>query len=116
MLGSVFDRNICSLFMKKEKKSTIVNIYSDGGDVPNPGKGGFGVIMTYENHKQEFHQGYSLTTNNRMELMGVIFGLEQLEKRCHVNVYSDSKYVVDSISKGWAENWKRNSWEKSVSS
>ena len=100
--------------MKKEKKkSIIVNLYSDGAAVPNPGKGGFGVIMSYEDHKQEFHQGYSLTTNNRMELMGVIFGLEQLEKRCHVNVYCDSKYVVDSISKGWAENWRKNSWKKS---
>jgi len=96
--------------MQTEDTYPEVNIYSDGGAEPNPGKGGFGVIMTYKGHKKEFHQGYLLTTNNRMELMGVIFGLEQLKRPSIVSVYSDSKYVVDGISKGWAERWKSKNW------
>lgn len=95
-----------------EAKETYpeVNIFTDGGAEPNPGKGGFGVIMTYKGHRKEFSQGYVLTTNNRMELMGVIFGLEQLKKPAIVNVYSDPKYVVDGISLGWAEKWKAKNW------
>lgn len=98
--------------MQSEEIFPAVNIYTDGGAEPNPGKGGFGVIMTYKEHKREFCQGYLLTTNNRMELMGVIFGLKQLKKPSIVNVYSDSKYVVDGISKGWAEKWKSKNWFK----
>ncbi len=98
-----------------------VNIYTDGGADPNPGKGGFGVVMTYKGYKKEFSQGYQLTTNNRMELMAVIFGLEQLKKTSIVRVFSDSKYVVDGISKGWAEKWKSKNWyrtrtEKAINS
>ena len=96
--------------MKTEDKFPEVNIYTDGGAEPNPGKGGFGVIMTYKGHKKEFSQGYVLTTNNRMELMGIIFGLEHLKKPSIINIYSDSKYVVDGISKGWAERWKSKNW------
>ena len=92
-----------------------VNIYTDGGAEPNPGKGGFGVIMTFKGYKKEFSKGYLLTTNNRMELMGVIFGLEQLKKPSIINIYSDSKYVVDGISKGWAESWKSKNWFKTKS-
>lgn len=87
-----------------------VDLYSDGGAEPNPGKGGFGVIMSYKGIKKEFSQGFRLTTNNRMELMGVIHGLERLKTKSIVNVYSDSKYVIDGISKGWAEKWKSNNW------
>lgn len=89
-----------------------VEIYSDGGATPNPGKGGFGVILKHKNHEKEFYQGFKLTTNNRMELMGVIIGLEQLKKRSKVTVYTDSKLVVDGINLGWAENWKKNSWTR----
>jgi ribonuclease HI len=96
--------------MKTEEIFPEVNIYTDGGAEPNPGKGGFGVILTYKVHRKEFSQGFLLTTNNRMELKGVIFGLEQLKKPSIVNVYSDSKYVVDGISKGWAEKWKSKNW------
>lgn len=96
--------------MQKEKTFFKVNIYSDGGADPNPGKGGFGVIMTYKEYRKEFYQGYKLTTNNRMELMGVIFGLEQLKKPSIVTVYTDSKYVVDGINKGWAEKWRARNW------
>lgn len=102
--------------MQTEEDFPVVNIYTDGGAEPNPGKGGFGVIMTFKEHRKEFNQGYLLTTNNRMELMGVIFGLEKLKKTSIVNVYSDSKYVVDGISKGWAENWKSKNWFRTAAS
>lgn len=87
-----------------------IDLYSDGGAEPNPGKGGFGVIMAYKESKKEFSQGFRLTTNNRMELMGVIYGLERLKTKSIVNVYSDSRYVVDGITEGWALKWKSNNW------
>ena len=87
-----------------------INLYSDGGAEPNPGKGGFGVIMSYKGFKKEFSQGYKLTTNNRMELMGVIYGLERLKTKSIVNVFSDSRYVIDGVTKGWAKKWKENDW------
>ena len=87
-----------------------IDLYSDGGAEPNPGKGGFGVIMSYKGTKKEFSQGFRLTTNNRMELMGVIHGLERLKTKSIVNVYSDSRYVIDGITKGWAAKWKSNNW------
>lgn len=96
--------------MQSEELIPEVNIYSDGGAEPNPGKGGFGVIMTFKEYKKEFSQGYLLTTNNRMELMGVIFALEKLKKIAIVNVYTDSQYVVNGITKGWAKKWKANNW------
>ncbi len=99
--------------MQTEETFPEVSIYTDGGAEPNPGKGGFGIITTYKGHIKEFCQGYILTTNNRMELMGVIFGLEQLKKSSIINIYSDSKYVVDGISKGWAERWKSKNWFRS---
>ena len=85
-----------------------IKLYSDGGAKPNPGKGGFGVILSHKGIEKEFLKGYKLTTNNRMELMGVIFGLEQLKVKSNVQVFTDSKYVVDGIEKGWAKNWKAN--------
>lgn len=87
-----------------------INLYSDGGADPNPGKGGFGVIMSYKGIKREFSQGYQLTTNNRMELMGVIYGLERLKTKSIVNVFTDSRYVIDGIEKGWAKKWKSKNW------
>jgi ribonuclease HI len=87
-----------------------IDLYSDGGAEPNPGKGGFGIIMSYKGSKKEFSQGYILTTNNRMELMGVIYGLERLKTKSIVNVYTDSRYVIDGITKGWAETWKSKKW------
>lgn len=87
-----------------------INLYSDGGAEPNPGKGGFGVIMSYKGIKREFSQGYELTTNNRMELMGVIYGLERLKAKSIVNVFTDSRYVIDGIEKGWAAKWKSKNW------
>ncbi len=87
-----------------------IDLYSDGGAEPNPGKGGFGVILSYKGIKKEFSQGFRLTTNNRMELMGVIHGLERLKTKSSVNVYCDSRYVIDGITKGGAEKWKSNNW------
>ena len=87
-----------------------IDLYSDGGAEPNPGRGGFGVVLSYKGHKKEFCEGYLLTKNNRMELMGVIYGLEKLKTKSIVNVYTDSRYVVDGINSGWAEKWKSNNW------
>ncbi len=94
----------------KWEETPEIHLYSDGGAEPNPGTGGFGVVMSYKGHKKEFSQGFRLTTNNRMELMGVIHGLERLKTKSIVRVYSDSRYVVDGITEGWAEKWKSNNW------
>lgn len=86
----------------------MVNIYTDGACRGNPGKGGYGIVMEWvgKPYRKEFSQGYLNTTNNRMELLAVIVGLEQLKKEgLEVIVFSDSKYVVDSIEKGWVFNW-----------
>ena len=85
-------------------------LYSDGGAEPNPGKGGFGIIMSFNGIKKEFSQGYEWTTNNRMELMGVIYGLERLKTKSIVNVFTDSRYVIDGIEKGWAIRWRSKNW------
>ncbi len=89
-----------------------VKIYTDGGCLGNPGKGGYGAILTYGEHIKEISGGYALTTNNRMELMACIKALEALKYPCKVTVTSDSKYVVDGISKGWAVKWKKNNWKR----
>lgn len=87
-----------------EKPDVI--IYTDGASRGNPGPGGYGVILMAGEHKKELSQGYIKTTNNRMELMAVIAGLENLRKKnLAVLVYSDSKYVVDAVEKGWLKNW-----------
>ena len=90
-----------------------VKIYTDGGCLGNPGPGGYAAILIYGEHKKEISGGYKLTTNNRMELMACIKGLEALKYPCEVTITSDSKYVVDGISKGWAKNWQKNNWMRS---
>ena len=90
-----------------------LDIYTDGACSGNPGRGGYGVVMLYNEHKKELSAGYKLTTNNRMELMAVIVGLEMLKEPCIVELYSDSKYVVDSVEKGWVYGWKKRGWIKS---
>lgn len=85
-----------------------ITIYTDGSALGNPGKGGYGVVLMSGRHYKELSQGYRLTTNNRMELLAVIVGLEALKfKGSRVTVCSDSKYVVDAVSKGWLESWVR---------
>lgn len=96
--------------MKNWEEIPQIDLYSDGGAEPNPGNGGFGVILSYKGKRKEFFKGYRLTTNNRMELMGVIFGLERLKTKSIVNVYTDSKYVIDGIELGWAKKWKSKDW------
>ena len=91
-------------------------LYSDGSSRGNPGPGGYGTILQYrdssgELHEREYTEGFELTTNNRMELMGVIRGFEELKKPCSVTVVTDSKYVADAFNQGWLENWKANGWK-----
>ena len=98
----------------------LVDIYTDGAARGNPdGPGGYGVILTCEDakgqlHKREYSQGYRRTTNNRMELMAVIVGLEALNRPCEVEVYSDSKYVTDAFNKHWVDGWLKKNWRGSA--
>ena len=89
-----------------------VDIYTDGACSGNPGSGGYGVVLLYNGARKELSAGYRLTTNNRMEVLAVIKGLECLKEKCRVNLYSDSKYVVDAVNKGWAKKWQSNGWRK----
>jgi ribonuclease HI len=90
-----------------------VTIYTDGACSGNPGPGGYGTVMIYNGMRKELSGGYRDTTNNRMEIMAVLKGLEALKNPCKVTVCSDSKYVVDAIEKGWLANWRKNNWIKS---
>lgn len=95
-------------------KAGEVTIYTDGGAIYNPGPGGYGVVQIYEGVEQERSGGFRLTTNNRMELMGTIVALRELEYRDKpVTLYSDSSYVVNGINKGWAQGWRKRGWIKS---
>lgn len=94
-----------------EKKQVF--IFSDGACSGNPGPGGYGVILRCEGKEKELSGGEADTTNNRMELTGVIMGLSALKYPCKVTVQTDSKYVVDGIEKGWAKSWRKNGWIKS---
>ena len=87
-----------------------VDIYTDGACSGNPGKGGYGVVLIYNGKRKELSAGYELTTNNRMELLSVIEALSSLRKPCNVTLYSDSKYVVDALNKGWVTKWEKNGW------
>ena len=90
-----------------------VTIYTDGACSGNPGPGGWGAILRYGTEEKELSGGEARTTNNRMELLGVIRALEALKEPCTVELWSDSKYVVDGLSRGWAEGWRRRGWVKS---
>lgn len=89
-----------------------IEIYTDGACSGNPGPGGYGVILKYNEVTKELSGGYNNTTNNRMELLAVITGLEALKEPCEVTIYSDSKYVVDAIAKGWLNSWQNRGWKK----
>ena len=89
-----------------------VNIYTDGACRGNPGVGGWGALIEYENHNKEIFGGEKLTTNNQMELMAAIQGLKKIREKCIVNLTTDSKYVMDGIN-SWIKNWKRNNWKNS---
>jgi ribonuclease HI len=91
----------------------IIKIHTDGAAKGNPGPGGYGIVMQYGNHRKTFSEGFRLTTNNRMELLAVIKALENLKTdQIPVVIYSDSKYVVDAIEKGWVFNWAAKSFAK----
>ena len=87
-----------------------VTIHTDGSCLGNPGPGGYGVVLEYQGREKEMSGGFRRTTNNRMELMAAIMGLEALTEQCRVSLYSDSRYVVEGVTKGWAKRWKTNGW------
>lgn len=89
-----------------------VTLYTDGACSGNPGPGGWGAILEYRGVEKELSGGAAETTNNRMELTAVIQGLKALKESCIVELYSDSKYVIDALEKGWARGWKKNGWRK----
>ena len=89
-----------------------LQIYTDGAARVNPGKGGFGAILIWGSTRKEISAGYRLTTNNRMELLAVITALEKLTREgLHIDIYSDSKYVVDAVGKGWIWNWQKKGFK-----
>lgn len=90
-----------------------VELFTDGACSGNPGPGGYGAILRYKKFERELAGGEPSTTNNRMELMAVIVGLEALNERCKVTLYSDSKYFIDAVQKGWAKRWQQNGWMRS---
>jgi len=90
-----------------------VTIYTDGACLDNPGRGGYAAILEDGKIQKVISGGYKLTTNNRMEIMAAIAGLEALKDICKVTVWSDSKYLVDAMNKGWARNWKQSNWKRS---
>lgn len=107
-------KNISMAPADTSPKAGEVTIYTDGGARFNPGPGGYGVVQIYNGETKELSGGYRHTTNNRMELMGCIVALRDLEHRDKpVTVYSDSQYVVNGITKGWAKGWRRRGWMKS---
>ena len=94
-----------------------VTIYTDGASRGNPGPGGYGAVLEYVDtkgnlHTRELSQGYAVTTNNRMELMGVITALEALNRPCEVELFTDSKYIVDAFNQHWVEGWIKKGWKR----
>ncbi len=89
-----------------------IELFTDGACSGNPGPGGWGVVLRYNGHEKELSGGEANTTNNRMELTAAIEGLSALKEPCKVRLVTDSKYVADGITKGWAESWRKNNWRK----
>ncbi|MCH7412771.1 ribonuclease HI [Belliella sp. R4-6] len=90
----------------------MITIYTDGAAKGNPGPGGFGTVLLYNQHRKELSEGFRLTTNNRMELLAVIKGLEELKVLgIPVSIFSDSKYVVDAVEKGWIWGWQKKGFK-----
>ncbi len=92
-----------------------VTLYTDGGCDPNPGPGGYGVVILSGGRRKELSAGFKRTTNNRMEIMAAIAGLEALTARCRVTLYTDSQYLANAITLGWAARWKANRWMRNKS-
>jgi len=89
-----------------------VVLYTDGACIGNPGPGGYGVVLLHGDHRKELSRGFRLTTNNRMEILACIVGLQALKEPSAVTLYSDSQYVINSMTKGWARRWKKNHWKR----
>lgn len=89
-----------------------IDIYTDGACSGNPGKGGWGAVLVYNQTEKELCGGEKATTNNRMELTAVISALKAVKEPCEITVTTDSKYVCDAVNKGWVYSWKRNGWKK----
>ena len=98
------------LKMPVTKSVKKVKIYTDGACLGNPGPGGYGAVLLYGTLRKELSGGFRLTTNNRMELMGAIVSLQSLKTLCEVTLFTDSQYVVNAMSKGWARRWRQNRW------
>jgi ribonuclease HI len=98
------------IVMRSRMKAVV--IYVDGAAEPNPGAGGYGVVLIHENHRKELSGGFLRTTNNRMEIIAAIKGLEALKTPCAVKLYSDSQYVVKAITNGWAKKWQAKGWRR----
>ncbi len=97
--------------MSQTTERKKVSLYTDGSCLKNPGKGGYGIILDYNGKTKELSQGYLRTTNNRMELLAVIVGLQALKEACDVDIYTDSKYVANAITERWIINWHKNGWK-----
>lgn len=100
-------------FFGMDSALKCVDIFTDGACSGNPGPGGYGVLLRFGGRVKELSGGEASTTNNRMELLGAITGLSALREKCRVTLYSDSQYVVNGLSKGWAKKWRANGWRKS---
>lgn len=97
--------------MSEQRKHVI--LYTDGGCEPNPGPGGYGIVLVYGSHHKQVSGGFQYTTNNRMEIMAAIKGLEMLKEPCEVTVISDSQYLVKAMTEGWVQRWQSKNWKKS---
>ena len=95
------------------KEKPVIYLYTDGASSGNPGPGGYGVVLKCAGKEKELSEGFEKTTNNRMELLAVIKGLEAIKwQNALVQVWSDSAYVVKAVNEGWLENWQRKGWKK----
>ena len=100
--------------MQPGKRRDAVTVFTDGGCINNPGPGGYGIVIEAFGEQQELSGGYRLTTNNRMEMMAAVVALEKLRQcTAPIDVYSDSSYLVNGLTKGWARKWRNNGWQKS---
>ena len=95
-----------------QEQPPLVKIYSDGSCLGNPGPGGWAALLVSGGHRKEISGGFKLTTNNRMEILAAIMGLEALRKPCRVELYTDSRYVCDAINKKWLDSWQAKGWKK----
>lgn len=89
-----------------------VTIYTDGACLGNPGPGGYGVVLLYDGRRKELSDGFRQTTNNRMEILAAVKGLEALREPCEVTLCTDSQYLVNAVEKGWARRWRANGWRR----